>query len=112
VSTLPGACLGWVLTTQSQTNSEAIKELQRLKHLAVVDIELEEAMDHESTSHNAAAREVWKRELISLLKDSPSTERKFLRWKIAKSYPRTSARGRAYTVVVNEELEASQEAAS
>jgi len=99
-----------VLSTTSQTNSEAIKELRRLTHLSVVDVELEEAVDHEPASHNGAAREVWKRELISLLKDSPSTERKFLRWKIAKSYPRTSARGRAYRIVVNEELEVSQEA--
>ena len=92
-----------MLTTTSQTDSEAIKELRRLKHLAVVDVELDEALDYEPP--NAVARETWKQELISLLKNSPSAERKFLRWKVAQSYMRTDGRGRVYEVVVNEKLE-------
>jgi len=103
VSTLHRECLGWVLTTTSQTNSEAIKELRRLEHLAVVDVELEEALDHEPAT--AVSRATWKRELISLLKNSPSAERKFLKWKIAQSYMRADGRGRVYEVVVNEKFE-------
>lgn len=53
------------------------------------------------------ARETWKRELISLLKDSPSADRKVLRWKIVQSYPHPRRAGRAYDVVETEELEVS-----
>ena len=72
-----------------------------------MDVELEEATDHgpANTVDREKRRKAWKREFISLLKDSPSTERKFLRWKIAQSYLVTGGRGRAYEVVVNEELE-------
>ena len=94
-----------MLTTPSQTDSKAIKALRRLEHLAVVDVELEEAVDREPVDDIEKGRKTWRRELISLLKDSPSTERKFLRWKIAQSYLRTDGRGRAYEIVVNEELE-------
>jgi len=92
-----------VLTTPSQTDSAPIKELRRLKHLAVVDVELEERKDREpaDAADRENGRKIWKRELISLLKDSPSTERKILRWKIAQSSMRT----RAYEVVEDEELE-------
>ena len=68
-------------------------------------------MDYEPA--NAAGRKegrrMWRQEIISLLRDSPSTERKLLRWKIAKSYPNTHAHGRAYTIVVKEELEVTLE---
>ena len=72
-----------------------------------MDVELEEPIEYTPADGVGweKGRRSWKRELISLLKDSPSTERKFLRWKIAKSYPHTSARGRAYTIVVKEGLE-------
>ena len=73
-----------------------------------MDVELEEDKDRGFV--DAAGREKgrkrWKRELIDLLKHSPSTERKFLRWKIAQSYLRTGVDfGWAHDVVVNEELE-------
>jgi len=96
-----------VLITPLQTDGARIKELRRLKHLAVVEVELEENMDREPADapDREKERNRWKRELISLLKGSPSTERKFLRWKIAQGYLRTDRRGRVYEVVVNEELE-------
>ena len=94
-----------MLTTPSQINSETIKGLRRLKHLAIVDVELENAIDRETIGALVKGRKMWRRELIGLLKDSPSTERKFLRWKIAQSYMRQDGRGRAYVVVTNEELE-------
>jgi len=79
-----------------------------LKHLAVVEVNLEEGIDHEPPQGGwEGARRIWKRDLVSLLKDSPSTDRKFLRWKVVKSYRRTNGpgRGRAYDVVESEELE-------
>jgi len=96
-----------VLITPSQTDSMPIKELRRLRHLAVVEVELEEDKDREPTDAPdwEKERKRWKRAFIGPLKDSPSTEPKFLRWKIAQSYLRTGGRGRVYEVVVNEELE-------
>lgn len=96
-----------MLITPLQTDSALIKELRRLKHLAVVDVELEEGKGREPADEleREKRRKVWKGELISLLKDSPSTERKFLRWKITQSYLRTDGRGRAFEVMLNEELE-------
>ena len=96
-----------VFTTPSQTNSKAIKELRRLKHLAVVDVELEIAIHRETFDEMDKGEKMWRRELISLLKDSPSREHKFLRLKFAQSYQRTDGHGWAYVVVTsaNEELE-------
>jgi hypothetical protein len=97
-----------MLTTPSQSDSKPIECLRQLKYLTVVDVDLEEEKDYEPP--DAAgwenARKIWKRKLIDLLRDSPSTERKFLRWKISQSYPRADGgRGRAYDVVESEELE-------
>jgi len=90
-----------------QTDSAPIKELRRLEHLAVVNVELEErkAREPADAADRVKARMIWKRELVGLLKDSPSTERKILRWKIAQS----SLRTRTYEVVEDEELEVSPE---
>jgi len=96
-----------MLITSPQSDSGLVRELRRLKHLAVVDVELEEAKDRESTDESGPekGRKAWKRELINLLKDSPSTERKFLRWKIVQIFIRADGRSRGQEVVVNEELE-------
>jgi len=94
-----------VIITPLQTDSVPIKELRRLKHLAVVDVELEERKDREPA--NAADREkgrkIWKRELVGLLKGGPSTENTFSRWKTTQGHPRTNGGfGRAHEVAENE----------
>jgi hypothetical protein len=77
-----------------------------LKHLAVIDADLEEERDYKFLEVDwEKARETWKRELINLLKDSPSTDRKVLRWKIVQSYPHPQGANRVYNVVETEELE-------
>jgi len=101
---MPWVC---VLIASSQSDSGLVGELRQLNHLAVVDVELEEAKDREPVDglDLEKGRKVWRSQLISILKDSPSTERKFLRWKIVQSFVRADRRGRAYEVVVKEELE-------
>ena len=89
----------------SQINSEDVRALRHLRYLTVVDAELEKAVDRERSPNSDKERNMCRRELISLLKDSPSTERKFLRWKIAQSYQRTDGPGWVYHVVTNKELE-------
>ena len=47
---------------------------------------------------------MWKRELVTLLKGSPSAERKFLRWKIIQSrFPMHGDYGWSHEVLENEE---------
>jgi len=94
----------YVFTIQSQSKSEHVKHLRQLKHLAVVDVDLAEG-NSSPEAVREEAREIWKRELTSLLKDSPSTDRKFLRWKVVQSRPRIIGIGRVYDIVENEELE-------
>lgn len=95
-----------VFTTPLQSKSEPIKQLRQLKHLSVVEVDLEEERDLKPPRGVwEKAREIWKGELISLLKDSPSTDRKFLRWKVVRSYRNPHGAGRGYDVVETEELE-------
>lgn len=82
-----------------------------MKHLALIEADLDEATDYKPLQPEGArekARKDWKRELIGLLKDSPSTDRKILRWKVVQSYPHPLRAGRAYDVMETEELEVSQ----
>ena len=51
------------------------------------------------------AWETWKRELINLLKDSPLTDCKILRWKAVQSYQPSISIHWAFEVVEAEELE-------
>ena len=97
-----------VLTTSSQSKTEPIKALRQLKHLVIVEVNLEETKDYNPPEGvRKKAREIWKRELIDLLKDNPSTDRKILRWKIVLSYPHPQGGRRAYDVEETEELEVS-----
>jgi len=95
-----------MLIAPSQSDRGLIKDLRRLKHLAVVDVELDERRDCRpaDAADRERERKAWKRELVNLLKDSPSTERKFLKWTVTKSHLRTVF-GWAYEVVESEELE-------
>jgi len=93
-------------TAPPQSKTEHIENLRRLKHLTVIEVDLEEEKDREPPQGCwDKARKIWKKELVSLLRDSPSTDRKFLRWKLVQSYPRIRGGGRAYDVVENGELE-------
>ena len=98
-----------------QSDSQPIRELRRLKHLAVVDVELMHVIGRSVLERSSdvgrqwmRGLETWRRELISLLKDSPSTERKFLRWKITISHlvlETTGNRNWVHAIMANEELE-------
>lgn len=79
-----------------QTGPQPFDCLRSLKRLAVVGIELltlqldlEEitgAAGYESSRAQAVKDwTAWKRNLINVLRDSPSTERKLLRWKVVES---------------------------
>lgn len=101
----------YTLTAPSQFSTESIDPLRWLKHLAVVDVDLEEGQDYEPpiVMDWEKARKVWKGKLIGFLKDSPSTDRKVLRWRISHSYRGGEFLRWRYHVVENEELEVSRE---
>ena len=96
------------LTTLLQSEDEPIKLLRQLTHLAVIEADLEEELDCRPVERVLEnARGTWRRELIGLLKDSPSTDRKILRWKFVQSHRHPHGTGRVYNVVETEELEVS-----
>ena len=78
--------------TLTQADTGAAEDLRSLKRLAVVDLDFLAVMLHldeiDTTTgelHKAYTErdlKAWKRRLIKVLKDSPSKERKFLRWKV------------------------------
>ena len=80
-----------------------IEKLRQLKYLTVIDVDL----DRGSQTHDSdqGVRAIRKKEFISLLKDSPSSDRKYLRWKVVQ---RRLGTDRAYDVVESEELEVSR----
>lgn len=99
-------------TVPLQSDNEYIKKLRQLTHLDLIEADLDEAMDYKPLQHEGArekARKDWKREFVDLLKDSPSTDRKVLRWKVVQSYPHPVRAGRAYDIMETEELEVSPE---
>jgi len=102
--------MSWIRApiTPSQCDSAPIKELRQLKYLTGVDVEFKEERDREpgDAADREKGRKMWKRELVNLLKDSPSPERKFLRWKIIQSrFPTNGGYGWSHEVVENEGLE-------
>lgn len=90
-----------VLNIPSQPDREEFKTLRRLKHLAVINVDLA----YECGPHGDWVRPMranLKKEFISILKDSPSTDRKFLRWKVVRS---TDPFHRTHEVVEDQEVE-------
>lgn len=78
-----------------QVIAKATERLRSLKHLAIVEIVLRSMIDSiylswriDSMARSRDAEElkrmllVWQAHLTQVLKDSPSGERKFLRWKL------------------------------
>jgi hypothetical protein len=92
---------------ESQSDREQFKLFRKLKHLAVIDIDLAQETDHPAGWESTRA--TYKRELVRILKDSPSRERKFLRWKVVQRRARALDDDRPYDVVEKEELEVCQE---
>ena len=72
--------------------------LRQLKYLAIVGASLFNASLYESEVDRERARKTWKMGLVGILKDSPSTDRKVLRWKIVQPWA-------PYKVLENEESE-------
>jgi len=95
-----------VFTIPLQSTTQPVEHLQQLKYLAVVNVDLSERKDGElAGAVLREAREIWKKKLVDLLKDSPSVDRKFLRWKVVQTYRRPDSFYQAYDVVETEELE-------
>jgi hypothetical protein len=74
----------------AQADIEPAEHLRSLKHLAVVDIDFIIVLPYPKNSteweldmaQTETELEAWRRQLIKVLKDSSSKERKFLRWKV------------------------------
>lgn len=93
-----------MLTITLQPLSENIKHLRQLKHLAIIDLNLYEETELPKVDREQT-RKTWKREFIGLLKDSPSPDRRILRWKVVQGRL-CHLNGRfEYDVVEAEELE-------
>ena len=82
--------------TFDQPAVEVIEHLRSLEHLAVVEISLDArlSLSDRSVETEYAFRQgliqtnlnTWKKHLIQLLRDSPSKERKFVRWDVPVLY--------------------------
>ena len=77
-----------------QVIAKATERLPSLRHLAAVEIVLRSlyfSRPVDDTTFDAGKEKlkkgltIWKAHLIQILKDSPSEERKFLRWKLVES---------------------------
>lgn len=99
----------------AQVDTKPVESLRSLKHLAVVDLDFTTSPfypDENGTPKNELYRtqaetdlKVWKGYLIEVLKDSPSEERKFLRWKVCKTLRQLYTSGGAHVVLEEGELE-------
>lgn len=97
-----------MLIPSSQSYRNYLETLRQLKHLAVVDADFDQGSEpHDSNWEEMRAS--WKRELLGLLKDSSSTDRKVLRWKVVQRRPLAHGAENSYDVVENEEFEVSRE---
>ena len=71
---------------QFGNGEEVFKSLRQAEHLAAVEIRLYENQDSRTPLCVwEERRRVWKRGLIEILKNSPSKERKFLRWTVTST---------------------------
>jgi len=103
-----------LLTTFVQTDTSAAEHLRSLKHLTAVGLDFTVAPfypDEMDTTECERFRvqaetdlKAWKRRVVEILNESPSKERKFLRWKVyeTRRLPYSTLRG---TQVVLEEGE-------
>ena len=100
--------------TFDQTEGEAVGHLRSLKCLAVVEFDFITLLfpDEIGTAKGDLRRvqtetylKLWKAHLVQVLKDSPSKERKFLRWKISERQMPYGVSEYTVIVVENGELE-------
>jgi len=95
--------------------SRIVGHLRSLKRLAVVELDFPELLVFVDIVNEAKVElcrteakpelRVWKRYLIQVLKDSPSRERKFLRWKATEYQIRRGVTGQDVVVREIGELE-------
>lgn len=97
-----------VLNMPPQCDRKQLQELRQLKKLSVIDVDIERR--GEAPADWEQTRAIWKKELTSILKDSPSRDRKILRWKVVRPNLNSFSDDilRTYDVVENEEIEVSQ----
>lgn len=77
---------------QRPRNDYIFNQLRKLKHLAIIEVDSIEHnfIEQENNVHDPsryASEDVrinWKRDFIGVLKDSPSRDRKLLRWKVIR----------------------------
>jgi len=97
-----------------QADTKPAEDLRTLRHLSVVDLDFTtspfytDAGTAQSELYKAQAKTdliTWKAYLIEVLKDSPSKERKFLRWKVYEDQRRRGIPRGGHVVVEEGELE-------
>ena len=101
--------------TFDQPVVEAIEHLRSLEHLAVVEIDLTTYLsppdEWDMAEHRLRRAQIetdlnmWKEEMIQVLRDSPSKERKFVRWKASVSNSLDNPFDPNFVVVGSGELE-------
>jgi len=112
LSETPGA---HTLIDFTQADTKPVERLRALRHLAVVELDFITSPFHPDETGTAKSDlyrtqvemdlKAWKACVVEILKDSPSKERKFLRWKVYKSQrPHGIPRG-IHVVVEEGELE-------
>ena len=102
-------------TTFPQTDTQVVEHLRSLKHLAVVDVDFVTSPFYTGEAGTAGGElyaawiqvhlKAWKRHIIEVLKDSPSEERKFLRWATFEQQGSRSGFARFLQPIVLEEGE-------
>ena len=93
-----------MLTPPSQSGRGYVQLLRKLQHLVILDANLDQGSEPRDPVWEEA-RATWRRELFSILKDSPSTGRKILRWKVVQRRLLPQGAGRTYDVMESKEIE-------
>ena len=99
---LSGARNGLCYPLQQLGRDNIINHLRQARNLSVVEIRL---TGHREDPRFLEEREVWKAGLIDVLKNSPSKDRKFLRWNLVQIYRRLADNRLIHEVVEAEVLE-------
>jgi len=85
---------------ETDISKSLVKSLQRAKNLSVVEIRLSDSEHRPGRLPDTLAKlEAWKTCFIDVLKNSPSKDRKFLRWNVAQ-LPTGSVRTRYFWEVL------------
>lgn len=64
------------------SNFKVFDQLRRLEHLAVVEVDF---VQHWTSFYSSDMRNAWKRSFIEVFEDSPSRDRKLLRWRVIET---------------------------